>query len=64
MMSAVNADLASYQRISKVVVIKEEWTVDNGVMTPSLKIKRNVIDKRYATEFENWSAMQQEIIFH
>jgi long-chain acyl-CoA synthetase len=58
----LNATLPSYSRISKIVLIKEEWSTDNGVLTPTLKIKRNVIDHKYAGYYEQWSITQQDII--
>ena len=60
----VNAGLANYQKVGKIVVAREEWTVENGIMTPSMKIKRNVIDKRFLQHYETWSAATEEIIYH
>lgn len=44
----VNAGLPNYARISKIIITKEAWTVDNGMLTPTLKIKRNILEDRYA----------------
>jgi long-subunit acyl-CoA synthetase (AMP-forming) len=44
----VNAGLPNYARISKIIITKEPWTVDNGILTPTLKIKRNILEDRYA----------------
>ena len=40
-------DLASYQMPKKVVIVEEDFTVENGMLTPSLKIKRKVIEENY-----------------
>ena len=40
-------DLASYQMPKKVVIVEEDFTVENGALTPSLKVKRHVIEERY-----------------
>ena len=37
-----------YAQVRKVTVAKEKWTIDNGLMTPTLKLKRNLIFDRYA----------------
>jgi long-chain acyl-CoA synthetase len=46
-MDAVNAPLEDHEKIAKAVVVKEAWTIDNGVMTPTMKVKRNEVEKRY-----------------
>ena len=40
-------DLAGYQMPKKVVIVEEDFTVENGALTPSLKVKRHVIEERY-----------------
>ncbi|MEX0915184.1 MAG: AMP-binding protein [Wenzhouxiangellaceae bacterium] len=46
-LEAVNAELEPHQRISRIIVIREPWTVDNELLTPTLKIRREVIEQRY-----------------
>ncbi|MDX2286182.1 MAG: AMP-binding protein [Bacteroidia bacterium] len=53
-LEAVNAAVADYERINKVVVTETLWTVDNGLMTPTLKVRRNAIDARYRLRMEAW----------
>ncbi|MBL0209368.1 MAG: long-chain fatty acid--CoA ligase [Holophagaceae bacterium] len=43
----VNATLSNYERIKKIVIIPDELTVENGALTPSLKIKRRVVNQMY-----------------
>ena len=43
----VNHDLASYETVKKFKVLPEDFTVESGELTPSLKVKRRVIQKRY-----------------
>ncbi len=38
-----------YALIRKVAVAREKWTIDNGMITPTLKLKRNVIFQKYAS---------------
>jgi long-chain acyl-CoA synthetase len=44
----VNSTLASYDAIKKFEIVFEVWSVDNGCLTPSMKIKRKVLEKRYS----------------
>lgn len=50
-------DFPGYARICHVARVPDEWTVDNGMLTPTLKLKRGVIEKHYADSIE---AMYQE----
>ena len=45
---AVNQRLEAHERVSHFYLVSEAWTVDNGSMTPTMKIRRNVLEVRYA----------------
>jgi long-subunit acyl-CoA synthetase (AMP-forming) len=42
-----NRQLESHERLSAIVVVGEDWTTDNGLLTPTLKVKRHAIEVRY-----------------
>lgn len=44
----VNTTLESHAVLDRLVVMKEEWTVDNGLLTPTLKVKRHILEERFA----------------
>jgi long-chain acyl-CoA synthetase len=48
-MEAVNGPLEDHEKIAKAIVVKDSWTIDNGIMTPTMKVKRNEVEKRYGT---------------
>jgi long-chain acyl-CoA synthetase len=43
----ITAHLADYERVRRVALLPEEFSIDSGELTPTLKVKRNVIDERY-----------------
>ena len=45
----VNRDLANYETMKRVCVVPEEWTVESGELTPSMKMKRRVVEQKYAS---------------
>ncbi|MDD3764847.1 MAG: AMP-binding protein [Nevskiales bacterium] len=51
-MHAVNNNLEAHEKIAKIVVAREAWTIDNGIMTPTMKVKRNEVEKRYGPLLE------------
>ncbi len=59
----VNEELPNYQKISTIVVAKEAWDVENGLLTPTLKVKRNVMNQRYQDQFMNWHADKEMIVW-
>lgn len=48
----VNAELSRFETIKKYYVVPEEFTVENGFLTPSLKVKKKVIMNKYANQIE------------
>lgn len=52
--STVNAQLELHEQLSKLVVVQEEWTIANGFFTPTLKIRRNMIDAHYGDRYALW----------
>jgi long-chain acyl-CoA synthetase len=51
-MERINAQLARYETIKKYIVLPKEFTVEEGDLTPSLKIKRKQICQKYGAELE------------
>lgn len=48
-----NAFFGDTEQVKKFVLIPDEWTQKNEILTPTLKVKRDVVQKRYAKEIEN-----------
>ena len=40
-------DLAKYERVRKFILLPKQFTIENGEMTPTLKLKRKVIEEKY-----------------
>lgn len=50
----INASLDAHEKIGKAIIIGENWTIENNLLTPTLKLKRNELDGRYAAQYESW----------
>ncbi len=59
----INPDLEKHEKVEKVIIMKEDWTVDNNLITPSLKVKRNSIEKIHQQFYKAWFAMTDKVIF-
>lgn len=60
----VNRTLDPHEQLECLVVTEEPWTVDNDLITPTFKVKRNKMDDRFAAQYEPWQRMRREVIWH
>jgi long-subunit acyl-CoA synthetase (AMP-forming) len=58
----VNVQLEFHERVAKLVLVAEEWTVANGFFTPTMKIRRKIIDSYYSDHYAGWLNASEEII--
>ncbi|MCB0834014.1 MAG: AMP-binding protein [Bacteroidetes bacterium] len=62
-LSEINSTLDAQERLERIVVVKNEWTVENGMLTPSMKIKRNEVEKAYSANYEKWGAQASTVVW-
>jgi len=60
----VNDALDKHERLAGLVLVKDVWTVDNGFLTPTLKIKRNVVEGTYGKRFNEWAERREAVQWH
>jgi len=59
----VNEGLAAHERLHRLVVAREPWSIDNGCLTPTLKIKRSRIEAALAPEVDYWYATAGPVVW-
>ncbi|MCC7067367.1 MAG: AMP-binding protein [Burkholderiales bacterium] len=59
----VNTGLADYEQLRMIVVASEPWTIDNGCLTPTMKIKRARIEANVAASVERWYGQPGPVIW-
>ncbi len=57
-----NKLLDKHEALASIVVLPEPWTIENNMMTPTLKIKRDLVEKAHQENFESWSEVPGQII--
>jgi long-chain acyl-CoA synthetase len=62
-LSHVNAGLSTYEQMQMLVVVAEPWTIENGFLTPTMKIKRARIEAAVADKLEGWYASKDAVLW-
>ena len=63
LLDRVNRNLDEHERLEFLVVVQEAWKIKNGLLTPTLKIKRDIIEARYSANVNLWYDKKQPIIW-
>lgn len=62
-LEAINQQLDAHEQLEFLAVVSEQWTVENGLVTPTLKIKRSEIESLYGRRFEGWAGQRAAVIW-
>jgi long-subunit acyl-CoA synthetase (AMP-forming) len=63
LLTNVNNQIPQYEQLDFVVVVREPWLIDNGFLTPTMKIKRGAVEAAYAPRAGGWYSQKSKIIF-
>jgi len=64
LLAQTNAALGAAEQLARLIVIREAWSIDNQLLTPTLKIRRNEMDARYVALAAAALAQPEPVIFH
>lgn len=59
----VNDTVDPHEALQFVVVVKDVWGIENEFLTPTMKIKRNVIEDVYKPQIETWYGAKKQVIW-
>ena len=62
-LKAVNAQLDPHEQMDCLVVTADPWSVENDILTPTMKVKRNKIEDLFARNYENWVASRKKVVW-
>ena len=57
----VNQNLARFEKLKRVIIVADEFSADNGILTPTLKLRRRAVEQRYRREIDELYA-QAEVV--
>ncbi|GAB5450088.1 MAG: AMP-binding protein [Halioglobus sp.] len=64
LLKKVNEQVEEYEKVQFIAVVPEEWDISNDFLTPTLKIKRNVVEDAYAPFPDDWYGSGKKVIWH
>lgn len=59
----VNQTLEKHEHLETVVILQESWSIENGLLTPSMKVKRNAVEKFFEPRYREWSTRDGLVIW-
>jgi long-subunit acyl-CoA synthetase (AMP-forming) len=62
LLESVNAALEDPEKLCCLVVVQDVWSMDNGFLTPTMKIKRSIIEERYRAKADAWVRLGRAVI--
>ena len=62
-LTVINEKLDPHEQLDCLVVVTEPWSVDNGFITPTFKVKRNRVEEVYGLNYEKWAGSGKKIVW-
>jgi long-chain acyl-CoA synthetase len=63
LLEPINSTLEHHEVVAKIVVMKENWLIENGLLTPTLKVKRNQVEKIHQQFYPHWFNEKGKVIW-
>jgi long-chain acyl-CoA synthetase len=63
LLKAINNELEKFEKLEKIVVMKENWSILNNQLTPTLKVKRNEVEKIHLPKYPEWYDHKEPVIW-
>ena len=59
----VNKTVDPHEQLAFITVVSDEWSIENSFLTPTLKLKRNVVEDAYGEKVDSWYAKREPVIW-
>ena len=59
----VNAQVPQYERLAFLAIAKDEWSIENEFLTPTMKIKRSALERAYNPKLDDWYGSGKKVIW-
>jgi long-subunit acyl-CoA synthetase (AMP-forming) len=59
----VNSHLDPHEQLRFLVICHQPWTADNGLLTPTLKVRRTTLEERFNNSFTQWEQSKERVLW-
>ena len=63
LLEATNAQLVAHERLRMLVVAQDPWSIENGCLTPTMKLKRSAIESAMAPQLDAWYVCSESVVW-
>src|SRR5690606_16947144 len=60
---AVNKKLDPHEQLDFVTIVNDQWTGENALLTPTMKLRRAAVEERYLGNAESWASKRQRVVW-
>jgi len=64
LLESINATVADHEQLQMIVVAREPWSIENGFLTPTMKVRRGRIEKAMEPHVERWYGTRRRVHWH
>jgi long-subunit acyl-CoA synthetase (AMP-forming) len=63
LLKEVNQEVEAFERLQFLAVVKNPWLIENGFLTPTMKMKRSKIEDTYEPRIDEWYGVGQQVVW-
>ncbi|MBW1905191.1 MAG: AMP-binding protein [Deltaproteobacteria bacterium] len=63
LLKEVNQEVEAFERLQFLVAVKDPWLIENGFLTPTMKMKRSKIEDTYGPRIDEWYGAGQRVVW-
>ena len=63
LLKQVNQEVEAFERLQFLTVVKDAWLIENGFLTPTMKMKRSMLEDTYGPRMEEWYSAGQAVVW-
>ena len=63
LLKLVNQKVEAFERLQFLTVVKDPWLIENGFLTPTMKMKRSMLEDTYGPQMDEWYGVGQKVVW-